>query len=110
MLSLVSDLLPAHLVERRQGGTEAAEKSVNRPAFRQVFGTCEQHGPYPLNSLDDEGHERWRPDVCPVCAKQAAVRQLMRRAEISPRFDGCTFDGYAATTPDQVQALGVCRA
>lgn len=108
MLSRASDLLPASLGERHKAPDTGA-KAPSLPVFRQVFGTCEQHGQYPLNSLDSEGRERWRPDVCPACAKQSAVRQLMRRAEISPRFEGCTFDGYAATAPDQVQALEVCR-
>lgn len=109
MSSRASDLLPASLGERNKV-PDTGVKAPTTPTFRQVFGTCEQHGQYPLNSLDSEGRERWRPDVCPACAKQAAVRQLMRRAEISPRFEGCTFDGYTATAPDQVQALEVCRA
>lgn len=109
MWSRASDLLPAGLVERPEAfGDSANAPSI--PSFRQMFGTCEQHGKYPLNILDSEGNERWRPNVCPACAKQSAVRQLMRRAEISPRFDGCTFANYVATTPDQVQALEVCRA
>lgn len=109
MLSRASNLLPAGLGERTKAA-ECSAKATDRPAFRQVFGTCDQHGQYPLNSLDSEGHERWRPGVCPSCAKQSAVRQLMRRAEISPRFEGCTFDGYATTCPDQMTAIEVCRA
>ncbi len=109
MLSRASDLLPAGLVERNKPH-DSGVKETSRPDFRQMFGMCEQHGQYPLNSLDDKGCERWRPDVCPACAKQSAVRQLMRRAEISPRFECCTFDGYIATTPDQVQALEVCQS
>jgi DNA replication protein DnaC len=105
MSSLASDLLPAGLVERARTGGVASEA----PAFRPEFATCEQHGQYPRNTLDGDGRERWFPDACPACARQSAVRRLMQRAEVSPRFEGCTFDGFAASTPDQVRALEVCR-
>lgn len=108
MSSLASDLLPAGLSERARLASSSATAG-ELPAFRQEFGTCDQHGQYQLNMLDDDGRERWRPNVCPACARQANVRRLMQRAEISPRFEGCTFDGYKAATADQILALEVCR-
>ncbi|WP_052765581.1 ATP-binding protein [Pandoraea apista] len=111
MSSLASDLLPAGMVQRARAGAGAdgAAAPAERSTFRPEFGTCEQHGQYPRNTIDEDGRERWFPDACPACAKQGAVRRLMQRAEISPRFEGCTFDGYEAVTDEQAQALEICR-
>ncbi|MDR0703196.1 MAG: ATP-binding protein [Azoarcus sp.] len=99
----------ADAVERLRAAHQA-KPTAERPAFRPEFGVCEQHGPYPRNMLDADGLERWRPDVCPVCERQAAVRLLMQRAEIAPRFEGCTFASFRAETPDQEAVLRTCRA
>lgn len=109
MSSHVSDHA-ASAVERMLAAARTASPAGERPPFKQEFGCCEQHGQYPRNALDAEGRERWFPDVCPVCARQEKVRRLMQRAEIVPRFDGCTFDSFTVETPDQETALRACRA
>lgn len=105
MSSHISETLPA-VLERARAGRSVPD----RADFRAEFGQCEAHGQYPLNVLGGDGVVRWMAGGCPVCARQAAVRKLMQRAEISPRFEHCTFDGFEAVMPAQVRALEVCRA
>ena len=78
-------------------------------AFRPSMGKCDVHGEFQMNELSADGVERWHSPTCPTCARQAAAEKLMARAAISPRFANCTFDTFRATTPEQRQALELCR-
>lgn len=77
--------------------------------FMPVYGACDSHGKYQLNMLDERGVERWRPDVCQLCSKEAAARELMGRAAISPRFAGCSFNSFRVENDRQADVLKVCR-
>lgn len=116
MLSPLSEKLGevrmAELLEklRRERGENGAVSVREKPPFMQQFSRCETHGQYPRNMLDERGIERWLPEICPHCAKQQQVTQLMRRAAVSLRFEGCTFDNYRTDTEAQRTALETCRA
>lgn len=109
MSSRVSDHAAA-AIERIRAAAGAVRPAAEHPAFVPAFGECADHGRYPLNVQGNDGLVRWYAGGCPVCARQTAVRQLMQRAEIEPRFEGCTFDNFGVETPDQEAALQACRA
>lgn len=87
-----------------------SESLTVEDVFQPEMATCPVHGDYPVNMRDSEGVIRYGSRACPACVRQAAVRKVMQRAEIAPRFEPCTFEAYQAATPGQVRALQVCRA
>lgn len=110
MSSRLSDSLPGVLERVRSAATKGDFPTAERREFKPELGKCDEHGEYQLNVLGDDGVVRWKAGGCPVCARQAAVRRLMQRAEISPRFERCTFESFEATMPAQEKAVEVCRA
>ncbi|CAB3972276.1 MULTISPECIES: ATP-binding protein [Burkholderia] len=77
--------------------------------FAPQYGRCEEHGEWQMNMLDEQGVERWLPDGCPKCKRQQKARSLIRRADIAPRFQSCSFDNYRTESDSQAHALNVCR-
>lgn len=84
---------------------------------------CPKHGEYEPEVVSHPLGFRWEA-MCPGCqedearaAKQdeerrraAIASERMRLAGITPRFQGVTFDGYDAQTPEQQRVLRICRA
>lgn len=87
---------------------EQSAHDATAGGFRPFFATCEVHGPYQANVLDDRGHERWFPG-CQRCRQDARIRAMSGQATIPPRFHGKTLDNYHCQLPAQFAALTAAR-
>lgn len=84
------------------------KKTVTVEAFQARFSDCTVHGEYPLNMIDEHGTVRWFQSDCPTCRKQEDAKRLLASSNIPKRFEGCDFENYQATTPEQQSALARC--
>jgi DNA replication protein DnaC len=95
---------------RIQESPSSSAASAESRGLQQFVGQCDQHGEYPLNFVGAQGIQRWRPDVCPACQRQAVVMRLVSTANIPDRHKHCEFDNYETDThAGQQMALDVCR-
>lgn len=85
--------------------------------------TCDEHGEYEARDL--HAGRFW--SRCPACDRAAdakkmeeaqveavarrdsAIRTIISRSGIPPRFEGRTFDGYLASDEKQMRVLKICR-
>lgn len=93
-------------IESAMKATVTAEEKP----FSAQYGTCDVHGQYPLNMLDNQGRERWYPTGCPACRKQKEGERLLAASNIPKRFVGCEFSNYEALTDDQQRVLRRCES
>lgn len=93
-----------------ESGGEEPQRPLSR-LFRQFSGECKTHGRYPLNTMSDDGIERWMPAHCPACQRQAAVDSLIRGAQIPERHKACSFENYDTSENEgQITALQACQS
>jgi DNA replication protein DnaC len=86
-----------------------APSPLSRPFVAQ-YGACATHGQYPLNMQDAHGGERWYPQGCPVCHRQAQAARLLEASNIPKRFADCDFGNYEASTEEQQRVLRRCES
>jgi DNA replication protein DnaC len=107
----------------RSNHAVAVDPEEPAPVIRQA--TCEEHGAYEQKVVSVMGREF--KGQCPECARirtaeaaerdhakesfkrQILMEQKLGAAMIPKRFTGKTFDGYVASTPQQVRALARCK-
>ena len=77
--------------------------------FAPYFESCERHGDWQVNFLDERGAERCRPG-CPECRREQQAFNALRGARIPQRYLDRTLENYVATHPGQVTALNACKA
>lgn len=61
---------------------------------------CATHGEYDPRVKDDRGVTRWLPQ-CPKCMREHAMKAVMGRASIPPRFALQTFSTFSADSSEQ---------
>lgn len=93
-----------------EANTVNATHATPKLGFCAQVAHCEQHGAYPLNTLDARGHERWYVSGCPRCRQQARTLALLAACNIPKRFADCSFDNYQADSPAQQRVLARCQA
>ncbi|HGV3480716.1 TPA: ATP-binding protein [Klebsiella variicola subsp. variicola] len=85
--------------------------------------TCEKHGRFERFTLVGKafrGGENFKHSRCPECLKEELaevdaklralrVDDLLDRAGIARRFEGCEFDNYQAVNQDAVKNLSACQ-
>ncbi|PLM43675.1 AAA family ATPase, partial [Klebsiella michiganensis] len=85
--------------------------------------TCEKHGRFERFTLVGKafrGGENFKHSRCPECLKEELaevdaklralrVDDLLDRAGIARRFEGCEFDNYQAVNPDAAKNLSACQ-
>lgn len=96
------------LLKQRDMGAEVIALSTGKRPFVQHSGECDAHGKYPMNVLDENGHERWHPSGCPICRKQARAAELLAASNIPTRFSACDFSNFVAETSEQKTVLKEC--
>jgi len=88
-------------------GIPVAESKTE--GFVPIKRTCPIHGEYVINFLDENGVERFHPDVCPACERQRRLQLIVERAEIPRRFAECSFDNYIITSEKQRKVVSTLK-
>jgi DNA replication protein DnaC len=75
--------------------------------FRPVFLTCDRHGQWQGNIIDEAGMERWRSN-CPACV--AEHRSSTGRASIPPRWSGLRWSSWQIDHEGHQRAVEAIKA
>lgn len=70
---------------------------------------CERHGAWKPYVRDEQGVLRCAGAVCPVCRKEASLREMSRESETPSAFDGATLDSFTVKGFKQKAAVGMIR-